>query len=412
MYRTVLKHVLMAPEDAGEISGQSRTGGTVSSAAAAIEGLLDSDGHVNPSGAPSRALDPDGENEGSQARDQRGRFRKQHEDNAEGVDEEEFEDDGEDAGDTEVQETDDSETDDNAESEDEEGEESATETESESGETDEIQSLSELAEALEIPLDQLKESLQHTFTASGEEMTVTLAELEKGYQRDADYRRKTSQIAEQSKRMEQDYALRHQQFEQQHRELATTMMAAEQLLVSDMDSPEMQTLRQTDPAEWAARKEEMNNRLQTLQSYRSQAMQQYEAQNQQFMMAKKAAEMQSLRAKVENFGDEHVTKASEVITSLGYSPEEATQIMDHRIVLGALELAELRAEVEKLRNQVSKGEKAVKKVRKNVPKMTSKGGKQTPKPLRVKSEKINKLRQKAKQSGRVEDAAKVIESML
>jgi len=411
MYRTVLKYVLMAPEDAGEISGQSHIGGTVSSAAAAIEGLLDDDGHVNPSGTPSRALDPDGENEGSQARDQRGRFRKQQEDNAEGVDEEEFEDEGEDAGDSEDQETDDSETDD-AESEDEEGEESATETESESGETDEIQSLSELAEALEIPLDQLKESLQHTFTASGEEMTVTLAELEKGYQRDADYRRKTSQIAEQSKKMEQDYALRHQQFEQQHRELATTMMAAEQLLVSDMDSPEMQTLRQTDPAEWAARKEELNNRLRTLQSYRSQAMQQYEAQNQQFMMAKKAAEMQSLQSKVEGFGEEHVTKASEVITSLGYSPEEAAQIMDHRIVLGALELADLRAEVEKLRNQVAKGEKAVKKVRKNVPKMTSKGGKQSPKPLRVKSEKLSKLRRKAKQSGRVEDAAKVIESML
>ncbi len=411
MYRTVLKYVLMAPEDAGEISGQSHIGGTVSSAAAAIEGLLDNDGHVNPSGTPSRALDPDGENEGSQARDQRGRFRKQQEDNAEGVDEEEFEGEGEDAGDSEDQETDDSETD-NAESEDEEGEESATETESESGETDEIQSLSELAEALEIPLDQLKESLQHTFTASGEEMTVTLAELEKGYQRDADYRRKTSQIAEQSKKMEQDYALRHQQFEQQHRELATTMMAAEQLLVGDMDSPEMQTLRQTDPAEWAARREELNNRLQTLQSYRSQAMQQYEAQTRQFLAAKKAAEMQSLQSEVEGFGEEHIAKASEVIASLGYSPEEAAQIMDHRIVLGALELADLRAEVEKLRNQVAKGEKAVKKVRKNVPKMTSKGGKQSPKPLRVKSEKINKLRQKAKQSGRVEDAAKVIESML
>ena len=112
-----------------------------------------------------------------------------------------------------------------------------------------MKTLDELASALEVPIEELKESITHTFKAADEEMTVTLAELEKGYQKDADYRRQTGKLAEDRRTAEQDYNARMQQFDAHNNELAAYFNAVEQTFQARFNDPKLAELRQRDPAE-------------------------------------------------------------------------------------------------------------------------------------------------------------------
>jgi len=86
-------------------------------------------------------------------------------------------------------------------------------------------------------------------------------------------------------------------------------------------------------------------------------------------------------------------------------------VFDHRLVRGAIELAALRAEVEELRALKTKASKTAKRVKKDVPKL-AKPGKQRRRGAGLKRSNVAKLRERARKSGNVRDAAKVIETML
>lgn len=88
-------------------------------------------------------------------------------------------------------------------------------------------------------------------------------------------------------------------------------------------------------------------------------------------------------------------------------------MLDHRLIVGALELHALRAEVAKLREAKQTGEARAKDVRKAVPKVQKPGrAKPGSRGARVRRDNITKLRARAAKSGKVEDAAKVIENLM
>ncbi len=395
-------------------------GSDLRSIANRIEGLLDEDGHFNPDNKPSRAHPDYDESTDERAkpqqqqRDNRGRFQKAAPAPDDGGDTEQAdltaEDDQPAASDDQEAETEQLEAGDTEEDQRESAETEAEEGEQDTGEP--IQTLTELADALEIPIDELKGQINHTFRAAGEEVTVNLAELEAGYQKDADYRRQTGELAEQRRQIETDHIARMQGFEQQHAYTAHMMNVMEEMLIQDLNSDKLQALRASDPAEWTARREEIGQRVNAVQQARQSAAQQYDQFRFEQLKQLKERENASLRQKMPDFGTQHVQLATQTMASLGYGNDEIKDIFDHRLVIGALELATLREEVKQLRAEKTQAKDAVKRVKKTVPKFQKPGRQRLKGRKQVTRDNVARLRERARKSGSVQDAAKVIESMM
>lgn len=401
--------------NAEDVTGQSPTpsggnpeGADLRSVANRIEGLLDDDGHFNPDGQMSRGhpdyVEDDDPRAQQPERDERGRFKK-----ADAAQTDETDD----ADETlDIPASDDSDEDTQPSDTDEDLAASADpDAQPDDAETGEIQSLAEFAEALEMSVDDFKEAITHTFRAADEEVTVTLAELEKGYQKDADYRRSTAKLAQERQAAEHGFMQRHQAYEAQNHFLANSMQIAENIVAAELNDPRLAELRERDPAEWTARRDEIGQRLAGLRQARTQAAQQYE----QFITASKqqlrGKELQALSEKMPDFGKEHRDKARETMSDMGFAPQEISEVMDHRLILGVIELADLRAEVAELRQLKEQAADTAKRVKKDIPKL-QKPGKARRKVSGVKRDNLAKLRKRAQQSGKVDDAAKVIEQLI
>ena len=393
-------------------------GSDLRSIAGQIEGLLDDDGQFNPNpnqlsrGHPDYNPDADPRNQ-SPDRDDRGRFKPKA---AQGEQEQEQEqepaaDDTEqpDTGDDRTEDTDDEQP--SGDTDDDQTETASQDADTEEADTGTIQTLTELASALEVPIEELKSQITHSFRAADEDVTVTLAELEAGYQKDADYRRNTGKLAEERRKAEQDYTLNMQQFEQQHAFLAQGMNVTEQLLGAELNDPRLAHLRESDPAEWTARRDEIGQRIGALRQARQQAAQEYDKFRNQQRAELRQREETALKERMPDFGTGHVQLARNTMETLGYQPTEIAEIFDHRVVMGALELAALRAENKTLREEKAKARDTVKRVKKDVPKLTKPGKQQMKKPG-IRRDNVQRLKDRARKSGSLDDAARVIEQMI
>ena len=405
--------------NAEDVSRQSPTpsqggeGSDLRTVAGQIEGLLDDEGHFNPDGKISRGHPDYDETSDPRARpdrDERGRFKKAADAAADADDTGDELPLDEDAADAAEGDVSDEDTDERGDT-DEELAASADEHEAQPDDEETgIETLQQFAEALEVPLDDLKNQIQHTFNAAGEEITVTLAELEKGYQKDADYRRSTAKLAEDRKAAEFQISQRMQQFDQASQMLAQNLNIAEQVITSELEDPRLAELRQRDPAEWTARRDEIGQKLNVLRNARQQAAQQYQQFMSQSIENMRQQQTEALQSAIPDYGEPHRKKAAETLASLGMIPEEVSSVMDHRLIVGALELADLRAEVAELRELRDTAKNTVKRVKKDVPKLTKPGKGANRKPIR--RDNLAKLRERARKSGKVDDAAKVIEQLI
>lgn len=399
-------------------NGQSPTpsagaeGSDLNAVANQIEGLLDNDGHFNPTPDQVSRAHPDYDESADDRakpskRDDKGRFKRKAA-APDGDDKIDSDAKGQSAaGDDQGADTKAGDTD-----EDQNQQQSATDTpDADDAGTDTIQTLEGLASALEIPLDELKETITLTFKAADEEMTVNLAELEKGYQKDADYRRQTGKLADDRRTAEQDYTSRMQQFDAQNHELAAYFNAVEQTFTARLNDPALAELRQRDPAEWNAQRTEIGQQVGWLQQQRQIATQQYSQFQQTQLGDLKTREMSALKQAIPEFDNSHAQLARETMVSMGYAPEETAKIFDHRVVLGALELAAARTELKALRAEKVKAKDSVKRITKDIP-LTLKPGKQRTLGKGIDRTNVTRLRERAQKTGKVEDAAKVIESMI
>lgn len=401
----------MADSQSPTPSGGNPEGTDLHSVARSIEGLLDDDGHYNPSGRASRAVDPDsystGEDEGGgRSRDQQGRFTA-----AEQTDETPDQDaelDQAAASDVVDEDTPAGDTDERlADSADEV-------TESDDAGTDApIQTIAQMAEALEMSVDDFKANLTHQFRAANEDVEVTLAELEKGYQRDADYRKGTTENANIKRQYEFENAQRMQAFEQQHQYLAAHLNATEEMIAAKLNSPQLAELRNRDPGEWNAVQTEIGQELALIRQRRQEAAQQYGDFVTSQLTELKGRELDALQKAMPDFTNQHADYAREAMRTLGYMPEEVSQIFDHRLVLGALELHNLREEVHQLRAEKERAQTTVQRVKQDVPQLMQPGKRRAATPAaQLQRDNVAKLKNRAAKSGSVEDAAAVIESLM
>ena len=265
----------------------------------------------------------------------------------------------------------------------------------------------ESEEELEIVAE---EDLKYTIKVDGEEYEVGIDELKSGYQRQADYTRKSQALAEQRKETENIQSER-MQLEQERQMYANGLqMLQEQQTakLEDFDKVEWETLKQEDPYAYMIKKDEYRDAQERVNNV---AYQQEQVQNEQMQQAQQAKthfirqEYTRLVEALPEWEDKDSTIKEDVrkyAAEVGFLPDEINQLADHRSVL----VIKKAMEFDKLTKKVAPKKKAVKKVPK-----VQKAGRGTSKEETA-AEALKTKRARLRKSGKQDDAASLFYDML
>jgi hypothetical protein len=282
---------------------------------------------------------------------------------------------------------------DDTEEESEEGEESDDETEASQDSEEE-------------PEEAEEEEVVYT-TPDGEE--VTLDELKRGWLRQADYTKKTQEVAQARQQVEQAVQAlgQHNQVIAEHLSLALNIVEPQ---LAEFANTNWDELASNDPYEYAeskAKYEQAQVRYQRLQ----EAAQQTVAQEQQRVAAAKAQMTQQEQQKLQmalpdladpKAGPKLARSIKDYALSSGLSEKEASNITDHRLVV-MLNKARMYDEL----NQSSLT--AAKKKLSKSPKKVARAGQPSSK-AEQNSQKKAQVRSRLKQSGSVDDLVALLMS--
>lgn len=233
----------------------------------------------------------------------------------------------------------------------------------------------------------------------GEELEVPLSELLSGYQRQADYTRKTQKIAEEKRKLQEAFNEVNLEREAYKRTLSTL---ESQLGGQEPNWDELQA--RLSPQELAQEMASYQRRQRALQALRleQQRVAEIEKLRAQEMLARQLEmERELLNSAIPEWVDAEVAQKErkaiiEYAKQNGFTEEELDEIYDHRAVV-LLRKAWLydqgKAKFQNLKRQ----------------------NKQTPSPGKsgqIDAGRYKKAQQRLKESGRIEDAAAVFESLL
>ena len=251
---------------------------------------------------------------------------------------------------------------------------------------------------------------EQTFTvkAAGEEKEVTLDELKKSYQLGSDYTKKTQEVAEQRKVIEQE-AKAIIEARKVRDDYAQRLQAVEEFLVGSNDSPEdLTAMKENDPIGYAVKVAEMTEKkeqLQQVQSERERLAQEQNAVRSDEMQKFVAQEAQKLTQSLPEFSDK--AKGEQIRNEIrnygkkvGFTDEELSQVYDSRHVL----VLHKAAQWDKL--QASKS--GVKKKVAKAPK-TMKGGAKVKQTV---TDRTKKQHKRLLQTGDARDAAALFENFI
>jgi hypothetical protein len=289
--------------------------------------------------------------------------------------------------------------------ESEEDSEAAASEEDDSGVEDapDDESSEEQSEEQEEPEEQEQ---QQTFTVKvdGKEVSVTLDELQKGYSRTQDYTRKTQQIAEVRKQVEQEtHAVRAER--EQYAQLLGALQAQ---LQSSEPQVDLERLYHEDPIEWVRQKEVMRERqekLGAIQSEQQRLSQVAQYEQQRAMEAQLASQQEALLAALPDWKDPKKAKAEKALViesakAAGFTDEDLKSVYDHRLVLLLRKAA--------LFDQMVSKRQGIKPVVNNGPRTAKPGAAGR---VSTTTESV-RAKQRLAKTGRIDDAASAIEHLL
>lgn len=264
----------------------------------------------------------------------------------------------------------------------------------------------ELAEALEQDPEDFLSSIKARVKVNGEESEVSLSEALKGYQLEADYRRKTAELADQRREAEQAREeINRQAHEYQDRmsDLSMTADLATQTLMAEYNGIDWNRLREEDQTEYLIRQQDYNARMNQIQQAKQAMAQQAAEVHQKQISEILPKELNAVRRAIPEWDNEDTMKAeqkqvSEYLITSGYSKDEIANLYDHKAVVIARKAMLYDMAKSKHNTQSEPGKKVVKKVTKI---LKSGARKQA---TTVKEESIKKARQRLKKTGKTEDA--------
>jgi len=291
--------------------------------------------------------------------------------------------------------------------------EEAEEVEEEAPEEEEGQAEEETEEEVEEEEETeivAEEDLKYTIKVDGEELEVGIEELKNGYQRQADYTRKSQALAEQRKETEQIQSerMRLEQERQMYANGLQMLQEQQSAKLKDFDSVDWEALKAEDPYQYMIKKDEYRDAQERITNLvqEQQAVQQEQAQQAQQARAHFVQQEYSrLVAALPEWNDSKSTIKKDVqdyAISSGFLPEEVSQLADHRSIL----VIKKAMEYDKLTKKVAPKKKAVKKVPK-----VQKSGRGNSKED-VAAETIKKKRARLQKSGKQDDAASIFYDML
>lgn len=255
--------------------------------------------------------------------------------------------------------------------------------------------------------DEQQELPKYRVKAAGEEKEVTLDELIKSYQLGTDYTKKSQAVAEERKAVEAERQ-RIEEARQLRDQYAERLQMIEQMLNQQQPEENLEYLKETDPIGYAVKVAELSQRekqLAQVQAERQRIAEQQRQEQQQELGKVIQAEARKLAEALPEYADPQKGEAirrelREFGVKAGFSEQELANVYDSRAVLTlwkAMQYDKLQSAKPNITKKVSEAPKVIK------------AGVSQP---RDNNDELRKLKARAKQSGRVADAAKAFEKFL
>ena len=238
----------------------------------------------------------------------------------------------------------------------------------------------------------------YTVKVDGEEFEVTLDELRDGYQRQADYTRKSQSLAEQRKAYEANLqAVQNER--QQYAEVLEQMSQNQNYELQRFENIDWKELKDEDPMEYMEKRleyQEAKDKITQLNNERARVQQQSQQEFNEIVTQKVQQEAELLAKALPEYSEPGSTLKTDLrnyALNLGFPANEIDSITDHRVVL-VLHKAMLQ-------DNAARGVKKVKVA----PKVVKSGTPQT------KSQRVKKVaqvkRERLSKTGHARDAANV-----
>jgi len=286
-----------------------------------------------------------------------------------------------------------------------------TEVELEAEEAEEVEEAEDDTEddsENEEEVEEVEEEQTFTVKAAGEEKEVTLDELVTSYQLGSDYTKKTQEVAEQRKVINQE-AKAIIEARKVRDDYSQKLKSVEEFLVgSNATKEDLTELKENDPIGYAVKVAEMTEKkdqLQLVQAEQQRIAQQQQSDRSAQMQQYVQAEAQKLTQSLPEFSDK--TKGEQIRNDIrsygkkvGFTDEELSQVYDSRHVLVLHKAAQY--------DKLMAGKAGVKKKVANAPKMV-KGGAKVKQSV---TDKQKKLQQRLIKSGDARDAASIFENFI
>ena len=312
-------------------------------------------------------------------------------------------------------------------SEEVEGVEESTEAEEESLEAseeesdEELQAKGEDSEESEVEEEITEEEDStpdlYTVKVNGEEFEVTEEELLNGYSRQQDYTKKTQELSEYRKQLDEAAQLfqaevaQTQEARQQYINALATAVETNISSLAKYENTDWERLKAEDKEEYLTKRDEYResqaNVQKLQQKFQYEQQQQSEVQQQQFNQWAQS-EYQKLATILPDWGVPEKQKViakglREFALSKGFNDEELGQLFDHRSILIMMQAKAWEDDKRKAKNIKTK------KVKKNV--KVVKSGKGVEKKASDKSVRQNKMK-RLQNSGHVNDAVGLFEDFV
>ena len=251
------------------------------------------------------------------------------------------------------------------------------------------------------------EQPRYRVKAAGEEKEVTLDELIKSYQLGTDYTKKSQAVAEERKAVEAERQ-RIEEARYLRDQYAERLQVIEQMLNQQPETENLEYLKETDPIGYAVKVAELSQRekqLAQVQAERQRIAQQQDQERQEQLGHVIQAEARKLAEAIPEYADPQKGEVArrelrEFGQKLGFSEQELSGVYDSRQVLTlwkAMQYDKLQSAKPGITKKVNEAPKVMK------------SGVSQP---RDASDEMKKLKARAKQTGRVADAAKAFERFL
>jgi hypothetical protein len=255
--------------------------------------------------------------------------------------------------------------------------------------------------------EEAEEPPKYRVKAAGEEKEVTLDELIKSYQLGTDYTKKSQAVAEERKAVEAEKA-RIEEARYLRDQYAERLQVIEQMLNQQPETENLDYLKETDPIGYAVKVAELSQRekqLAQVQAERQRIAQQQEQERQEQLGQVIQAEARKLAEAIPEYADPQKGEIArrelrEFGQKLGFTEQELAGIYDSRQVLTlwkAMQYDKLQSAKPSITKKVNEAPKVMK------------SGVSQP---RDGNDELRKLKAKAKQTGRVADAARAFERFL